>query len=153
TLSLIGVGDADSRQWPLPERHSSEAHHAGVIDIPLLIALQAAARPWYGSQKSVDGRRSAPLQVVLILTNLLPESARIPLFHALDAKAIAAAHVLHIAATRASFKRIAVTLTHVGHVHSQHPGQPVPVARGDISQGSQCAPDRIFVLRKSGVVE
>src|SRR5438309_154291 len=58
------------RRAPLPgETHSREAYDARRVDVPLLIVQQLAARARRRLQESIEGRRAAPLQVVVVFAH------------------------------------------------------------------------------------
>ena len=73
----------------LAEAHARKAHHAVLVDVPLLVLQQFAARLRSRLQERVERRRPAPLQIVLPLAHQIPEAAGIQRVDALDALLVA----------------------------------------------------------------
>src|ERR1039458_2787867 len=118
----------------LPEAYAREAHHAVVVDVPLLVLQQFAARFRGRLQERVEGRRPAPLQIVLPLADQIPEAACIQRVEALDAPLVARAHFLHRAFARDGCEAIAIARPHVRHVDAHHPEQAVAFALAQLAQ-------------------
>src|SRR5690242_3219972 len=93
----------------LVESKAREAHHAAIVDIPLLVVQQAAAGLRRGLQERVNRRGAAPLQVVVVFAHQLPETSGVALLHALNAFAVAPRDVRHLVLARVGVQRISVT--------------------------------------------
>src|ERR1017187_8567675 len=102
----------------LPEPHPREAHHAMVVDIPLLVLQELSARLRSRLQKRIERRRPAPLQIVLPLPHELPETAGVERLDALDPLLVARAHFLHFALARHRREAVVIARPHVRHVHA-----------------------------------
>src|SRR5215831_18868350 len=107
------------------ERHPCEAHDALLVDIPLLVAQQFAARVRRGLEEGVKGRRAAPFQIVTVLADLIPEAAGIAHADALDTALVTSSDLVHDPLIGHGGKGILVTRPHVRHVHPQYPEQSV----------------------------
>src|SRR5579863_2402373 len=101
------------------ESHTGETDDALVVDIPLLIAQQAAAGLGDGAKKSIDRRGAAPLEVVVILLHQIPETAGVAGFHAVDAGAVAESDLFHFAALGGGGKLVAIAAAHMRHVDAE----------------------------------
>src|SRR5579885_1192764 len=73
---LIGASGSDVTLLRA-EFHPGEAHDAFRVNVPLLVMQQLSAHARNSPEEGVDRRRSAPLQVILIFADQLPEAPRI----------------------------------------------------------------------------
>src|ERR1700722_254024 len=114
--------------------HAGETDHALIVDIPLLIAQQAAAGLGNGFEERVNRGGTAPFQIVMIFLNQIPEAARVAGFHATDTSSIAEGDLFHLAMFGSGGKRVAITAAHVRHVDAEDPQEAIAFARRDLAE-------------------
>src|SRR6185295_442889 len=135
----------NSRFCGFGKGHPGETHHALLIDIPLLVTQQFPARLGHGFEESVERRGAAPLQIVTLLLDQVPEFIGIPAVQAVDAFAIARGDLHHLPLIRPRDERITVAAADVGHIDAQDPEQPVRLARRQFAERVE-KPAHIFVF-------
>jgi hypothetical protein len=101
--------------------HAGEAYYTLVVDIPLLIVQEAAAGLGDGFEEGVNRGGAAPLQIVVVLLDQIPEAAGVAGFHAIHPSAVAPGNLFHLIATGDGCEGIAVAAAHMRHIDAEYP--------------------------------
>src|SRR5262249_25868233 len=139
------------------ERHGAEADDAGVVDVPLLVVQELAARAGGDALGGVERRRAAPLELVVAalgrraVLDQGPEAGRVAGLEAGDALAVARLDLDELALAGARRELIAVAPPDVRHVDAQHEEQILGPARGQLAQRAQEARDAVVRLGRAPV--
>ena len=115
------------------EFDSGEADHALLVYVPLIVLEQLAARAGNGLEEGINWRRSAPVEIVVILPHQIPEPARVAGFDVANALPIPLCDDFHFALAGGRGQIVAVAAADVSHVNAQYPQEPIAFARRDFS--------------------
>ena len=86
--------------------------------------MRCSTRRRHRSHEGVNRGRSAPLQVVLVLLDQVPETSRVRCIDAINPLAVPLFDRVHLIAIGTGSELISEAQTHVGHIDTQHPQQP-----------------------------
>jgi hypothetical protein len=118
----------------------------------VLVAVQCSARLGHSFHEGVNGRGSAPLQVVLILLDQIPETSRIRCIDAIDPEVVPLFDRVHLIAVGTGSELISEAQTHVGHIDTQHPEQTFFLTLSNLPQRPQKTFHMIIIFWKSAAV-
>jgi len=118
----------------------------------VLVAVQCSVRLRHSFHESVNGRRSAPLQVVLVLLDQVPETSRIRCIDAIDPQVVPLFDRVHLIAIGTGSELISEAQTHVGHIDAQHPKQTFFLTLSNLPKRTQKAFDMVIIFRKSAAM-
>ena len=104
-------------------------------------------------QKCVKRRRSAPLQIFLILFHQIPETSRIGSIDSFNSVLVSLSNRFHLIHAGLRGELVSVADAHMRHVDTENPEQPGGFPRGDLSKGRKETLHAVVIFRNSVFID